>query len=76
MLVKLTTNLGSNDFPGMPYLDGETHEVSDTVGAKLVSQSLAVEIVPEPPASVVVAEESAPKPDKFQKIRAENKTSK
>lgn len=83
MLVKLKTNLGSNDFPGMPYLEGETHEVSESVGMQLVSLSLAIDITP-PPAPVVaapavveeVAAEPVTKPDKFQKLRADHKHSK
>ena len=80
MLVQLTTNLGSNDFPDMPYLDGETREVNEFIGAKLVRLGVAINVTPEPPAPVVVAEapatvaeNEAPKPDKFQKVRAENK---
>jgi len=74
MLVQLKTNLGSNDFPGMPYLDGETREVSEDVGEKLVTLGLAIDVTPEPPPAPVVAE--APKPDKFQKMRADHKHSK
>ena len=83
MLVKLLTNLGSNDFPGMPFLDGEKHDVSDEVGAKLVRLRLATDVTPPPKPAVKVepiakAEPEAelppaPKPEKFSAIRAQHK---
>ena len=83
MKVKLLTNLGSNDFPGFPFLDGDEHEVTDELGAKLVRLKLAVEILPPPakPAPPPVAEAvkaeqpkviEAAKADKFSDMRAEN----
>lgn len=48
MRIKCRTNLGSNDFPGMPFLEGEEHDVTDIVGAKLVTLRLADDVTPLP----------------------------
>lgn len=48
MLVKLKTNLGSNDFPDHPFMEGEEREVSTAVGERLITLRLAVDITPEP----------------------------
>lgn len=48
MLVKLKTNLGSNDFPDHPFMEGEEREVSTAVGERLIALRLAVDITPEP----------------------------
>jgi hypothetical protein len=70
MHVKLLTNLGSQDFPGMPFLEGETHEVADTVGAALVRRKLALDVTPPPREAVA---KMVSEPDKFAKVRTENK---
>jgi hypothetical protein len=77
MLVKLLTNLGSNDWPDLPFLDGETREVSDGIGAKLLAQKLATAVQPtkdkDPPAKPAVVEseietpKASPPPAKHQK---------
>lgn len=48
MRVKLLTNLGSNDFPDHPFMDGEEYDVSAELGAKLLALRLAVDVTPEP----------------------------
>jgi hypothetical protein len=53
MKVEVLVNLGTNDYPGHPYLAGEIHEVTDAVGAKLVSNGHARAIVSEPEPSEV-----------------------
>lgn len=45
MQVKIKTNLGTNQFPDMPYREGDVKDVSDSVGAMLVKRGLADEIV-------------------------------
>ena len=45
MRVKMLLSLGSLEFPDCPFHEGEEHEVSDSLGAKLVSKRLASEIV-------------------------------
>lgn len=44
MQVKIKTNLGTNQFPEMPYRDGDLKEVSDDVGAMLVRKGWAEEV--------------------------------
>ncbi len=77
MVVQLLTNLGSNDFPGYPFKDGETHEVTDLFGAKLVRLKLAVDVTPAPkaaePKEATGPEEEAPKADKFAEVRKSHK---
>jgi len=60
MRVKILLNLGSNDFPGHPYLEGEEHEVVDRLGAKLVRCGLAVDVTPPPVESEPEPEAVAP----------------
>lgn len=69
MKVTLLTNLGSNDFPGHPFLEGETHEVTTEVGTRLVRGRLAVDVT-EPVTVKAVAEAAAPE-NNFTKMRAE-----
>jgi hypothetical protein len=61
MIVKLKTNLGSNDFPDMPFLEGEEHEVSEAAGQKLVRLKLADDVTPPPKPVVAKPEPEAPK---------------
>jgi hypothetical protein len=46
MLVRVTMNLGTNEFPDSPFLEGEEHEVTETLGNVLVQRNLAVDITP------------------------------
>jgi hypothetical protein len=48
MRIKVLCNLGTNDFPETPFLDGEEHEVNQELGEKLVRLRLAVDITPPP----------------------------
>lgn len=54
MIVKLLTNLGSMEFPGHPYREGEEHEVEQPFGERLVKRKLAMDITPPPPPVAVV----------------------
>lgn len=56
MNVKILTNLGSQDYPDCPYLEGECHDVSEVLGLRLVRNKHAVAIAAE--------ETPAPKPAK------------
>ena len=62
MKIKLLTNLGSNDFPGTPFKDGEEHEVADELGRSLVSQRLALDITPVAAPAAPAAKETKPEP--------------
>lgn len=75
MKVTLLTNLGSNDFPEHPFLEGETHEVTDEIGTRLVRGRLAVDVT-EPVIVKAVAESIAAEPENnVTKMRAENVSS-
>ncbi len=57
MKIRIRTNLGSAEYPGMPWQAGEEHEVSDDVGASMIERGHAelnlpktVAGVPEKPA--------------------------
>jgi hypothetical protein len=41
MKIRIRTNLGSVEFPGMPWLCGEEREVSETLGASLIARGVA-----------------------------------
>lgn len=45
MQVKIKTNLGTNQFPDMPYREGDVRDVPDEVGAFLVRKRWAEEVV-------------------------------
>lgn len=45
MRVKIKTNLGTNQFPDMPYRAGDVKDVPQSVGELLVKRRLAEEIV-------------------------------
>lgn len=45
MQVEVLVNLGTNDYPEHPYLAGETREVSDAVGGRMVSNGHARVVV-------------------------------
>jgi hypothetical protein len=62
VLVKLKTNLGSNDFPGMPFLEGEKREVTDDIGQKLVRLKLAEDVTPPPEPPKAAKPERKPEP--------------
>lgn len=60
MRIKVTTNLGTNEFPDSPFLDGEEHDVNERLGELLVRRNLAVEITPLPkPIPVIPKQEPA-----------------
>lgn len=44
MQVKLKTNLGTMQFPDMPYREGDVKDVPDAVGAMLVKKRWAEEV--------------------------------
>ena len=56
MKVKILTNLGSQDYPDCPYMEGECHEVEEALGLKLLRNRHA--------AAVAADETPAPKPAK------------
>lgn len=62
MQIKLLTNLGSNDWPGLPWLEGETHEVNDLLGKRMIHARVAVEVevIPKPEPPKAIAEEMPP----------------
>lgn len=68
MKVKAVTNLGTNDYPEHPLLDGQVADVGEVIGKLMVARGHAVELPPEP----VTVEQ--PKPDKFQQARQKNIT--
>jgi hypothetical protein len=43
--VKIKTNLGTNQFPDMPYREGDVKDVPAAIGELLVKRRLAEEIV-------------------------------
>lgn len=45
MQVKIKTNLGTNQFPDMPYREGDVKDVPAAIGELLVKRRLAEEIV-------------------------------
>lgn len=49
MKIRIRTNLGSVEFPGMPWQCGEVREVHDTLGASLIARGVA-ENAPQPEA--------------------------
>lgn len=63
MKVEVLVNLGTNDYPGHPYLAGEIHEVTEAVGVKLVSNGHARAIVSEPEPSEVTVKLVEPQPE-------------
>lgn len=67
MKVRILTNLGRNEFPEYPLLEGEEHEVSEGLGESLVKRKLAVDITPLPPVVAVAIEpELKAVPEAFQ----------
>lgn len=47
MKIRIRTNLGSVEFPKMPWREGEEHEVDETLGASLIARGVA-EACPQP----------------------------
>jgi hypothetical protein len=47
--IRIRTNLGRVEFPGMPWQCGEVHEVDETLGASLIARGVA-EKCPQPEA--------------------------
>jgi hypothetical protein len=39
--IRIRTNLGSVEFPGMPWKYREEHEVDETLGASLIARGVA-----------------------------------
>lgn len=86
MKVKLTTNLGTKDYPWCSveqekFTEGKTCTVSDLHGSALVKNGHAIAIEepkpvkksePEPVASEAEAEAEPPKQDNFSKAREKN----
>lgn len=70
MQVEVLVNLGSNDYPGLPYLAGETHEVSEAVGKRLVANGHAREVEVQTP------EEPAPTEPQVASVSSESKQDK
>lgn len=65
MRVRITTNLGTNDY-AESWLEGEVRDVSDDLGKLLLARRHAVEVaVPPPP--VVETPEPAPKAEQSAK---------
>jgi hypothetical protein len=63
MRVRITLNLGTRDYPGHPYREGEERDVPDDLGAELTARGFAVQIasevikaIPDPPAIAKAAE--------------------
>lgn len=56
MQVEVLVNLGSNDYPGLPYLAGEIHEVSEAIGQRLVANGHARKVEVQAPAEPAPAE--------------------
>jgi hypothetical protein len=44
MKVRILTNLGTNDFPEHPFLDGEEHDVPDEVASKMFRMGVAARV--------------------------------
>jgi len=60
MRIQVTTNLGTNEFPDSPFLDGEEHDVNERLGELLVRRNLAVDITPpSKPIPVIPKQEPA-----------------
>jgi len=47
--IRIRTNLGRVEFPGMPWQCGEVHEVDETLGNSLIARGVA-ESCPQPEA--------------------------
>lgn len=47
MKIRIRTNLGRAEYPGMPWQVGEEHEVDETLGASLIARGVA-EACPQP----------------------------
>lgn len=63
MKVRILTNLGSQDYPDCPYLEGETHNVGEALAAKLIANRHAVKIdEPKPEPAPVIAKLETPEP--------------
>jgi hypothetical protein len=45
--IRIRTNLGSVEFPGMPWQYGDEHEVDEAFGASLIARGVAEEC-PQP----------------------------
>lgn len=63
MQVKLKTNLGTNQFPEMPYREGDLKEVADGVGALLIRKGWAEEVAQlkaVPKVDIAASETSTP----------------
>lgn len=58
MLLKIKANLGSADFPGLPLLEDEVHEVSEPVAARLLKRRLAEPVEEKVVAKMEVKQES------------------
>lgn len=59
MRVKATTNLGTNDYPTCPLLEGEVGEVPDSLGEAMVANGHAVDVTPQVKAKLVANSEPA-----------------
>ena len=65
MLLKIIANLGSADFPGSPFLEGETHDVAEPLASRLLRRRLAIRSEPlttvkmEATQETIVAEKSS-----------------
>lgn len=44
MKIRIRTNLGSVEFPGMPWHAGDVREVDDSLGASMVAKGVAEEV--------------------------------
>lgn len=49
MKIRIRTNLGRVEFPGMPWTCGEEHEVDEALGNSLIGRGVA-EACPQPEA--------------------------
>jgi hypothetical protein len=47
MKIRIRTNLGSAEFPGMPWQCGDEREVDETLGESLIARGVA-EACPQP----------------------------
>ena len=50
MKVRIKTNLGSAEFPEMPWQADEERDVADDVGARLIARGVAEDAAPPVPA--------------------------
>lgn len=81
MLVRLTTNLGYNDYPFVlqrdsedTWLEGDEREVPDSIGRKMLARRHAV-LVERPaaePMAMQADQDEQPALDKFEAMREEN----